>query len=259
MERRPSKEEAVRLAKAGLTDVVEQQVRACTAPLFWYDQGAPLGGRIRGNGTIFFVRFGDRTVGITADHVYAKILEAAAENPKIQAAIFDQDFDIESRLIDRSSALDVATFDVPDVLLPTFGGADAHRPIDWPPPRPQQDRGVVFLGYPGVFREEQNQALFWTPYVVQTVSAVVEADRIMIQFDRSYLIDPLGRGLPPENLWLGGMSGCPLFALWQSSATGLSHLELAGIGLEFNEAFGIARFAPIAIVADDGTIDADAA
>jgi len=259
MQREPSKQEAIRLAKAGFNDVLHNQVRACTAPLFWYEPNAPLGERIRANGTIFFIRFADNVIGITADHVYTGFLDAASENPRVRSAIFNQDFDMQSRLIARSSELDIATFDVPTVSVPTFGGADAHRPIEWPPPTPTENRGVIFVGYPGDFREEAGQNLFWTPYSVFTVSAVVAPDRIMVQFDRSYLIDPLNRGLPPENLWLGGLSGCPLFALWESKATGVVHIELSGVGVEFNEALEIARFAPISVVGINGSVDANAA
>ena len=52
--RRPTRDEAIRLARAGLNDVIRDHVHACAAPLFWYDQAAPIGARIVNNGTIFF-------------------------------------------------------------------------------------------------------------------------------------------------------------------------------------------------------------
>ena len=110
---------------------------------------------------------------------------------------------------------------------------------------------MLFSGFPGLLRDEQGMDLFWTPYSALTVASVVKPDRIMVKFEREFLIDPLNRGVPPANLWLGGMSGCPLFALWD---TPLVHLQLAGVGIEFNENLEIMRFCPSSLIGRDGSI-----
>ena len=53
------------------------------------------------------------------------------------------------------------------------------------------------------------------------------------------------------NVWLGGMSGCPLFGLWESP---IVYLQIAGVGLEFNEKLEVARFIPISYIQTDGRI-----
>ena len=225
-----TKEEAIRLVKAGYNVVLEQQVLACTAPLFWYDKSAPLGDRIRGNGTIFVVQLPDRLVGVTAEHVLRGFELAREQGGSIQASVFDVDFPLADRVIARSpNPVDLATFAVEQAELESFRKTAHQPPYDWPPPPPQEDRGVLFSGFPGVLRDEQGLHLFWTPYSAQTVASVVQPDRIMVQFAREFLIDPLNRGIPPANLWLGGMSGCLLFALWE---TPLVHLQLSGVGIE---------------------------
>lgn len=253
---RETKREAIRLANEGYTSVWEQLVVSFAAPLFWYDEQAPLEQGLLGNGTVFFVELPKRLIGVTADHVVEECLSKQEGNSDVTSAIFAKPFPLRERMIARDSKLDVATFAIEREELESFGNKWAHRPsYDWPPPPPQVDRGVLFTGFPKVLREERGIELVWSTYTGLQIAQVVEDDRILVQYEREYFIDPLGRGIPPEGLWIGGMSGCPLFALWEKP---IEHLRLAGVGIEFDESLELCRFRPIQCIQADGTIVSNA-
>jgi hypothetical protein len=245
-----SRDEATQIIKAGFGAAMEQIAAHCTTPIFWYDDAAPQGSRLQKNGTIFFVKL-DRLVGITADLVYQGFLNDLEKTPTTTAAIFEIDFPLRDRLIARSSKFDIAIFAIDERELRRIHKV-AHEPSrGWPPPRPQRGQGVMFYGFPGLLREEEGFRLYWKPYFALTVATVVGEDRVVLQLEREHIIDAEGPRVPPANLWLGGMSGCPLFALCEYPVV---HVCLAGVGIEFNESLEIARFAPIQTLLCNGEL-----
>lgn len=253
MTERPTKDEAIELINAGFNTVLEKQAFDCTAPIFWYDPQAIRGSRILHNGTMFFLRLPDALIGVTADHVYKRYLDDVAQNASVRCRLNLLEFDLCSRLLDRSEEqeLDLATFKINKEDLSQLGCVAHTPPRGWPPNPIQQGRGVAFLGYPGIYREEGEDRVYWTPYSALTVVKVVADDRIVVQFEREYQVNRRDKKAAPPNVWLGGMSGCPLFGLWESPVV---YLQIAGVGLEFNERLEIARFIPINYIQIDGHI-----
>ena len=248
-----SREEAIRLINNGFAKELELQARLCTAPIFWYDPQAPQGSRIINNGTMFFLRLPKALIGITAEHVYQSYIDAVNKNATIRCRLHSLEFDFCSRLLDRSKELDLATFNIIEEDLSKLNQVAHTPPQDWPPSPIQKGKGVIFVGYPRIYREEKDMRVFWTTYSAETVAQVVATNRIVVQFEREYQVSRRDKEAAPPNVWLGGLSGCPLFGLWESP---IVYLQIAGVGLEFNETLEIARFAPINYIQIDGRIKA---
>ena len=103
------------------------------APFFWSfqpDPGQPL--KIR-NGTITYVRTGQRDIGITASHVYdskppnPSYLQDLAVYPDTEAQFGGRVAYPRLQCIDHNPTLDLATFNVPEEFV-----AKAHRAIHTP-------------------------------------------------------------------------------------------------------------------------------
>jgi len=248
-----SREEAIRLLNSGFAEELELQARHCTVPIFWYDPQAPPGSRIINNGTMFFLRLPKALIGVTAQHVYQGYLDAVNKNATIRCRLHSLEFDLCSRLLDSSKELDLATFNIIEEDLSKLNQVAHTPPRNWPPSPIQEGKGVIFVGYPGIYREEKDMRVYWTAYSAETVAQVVAADRILVQFERQYQVNRKGKKTAPSNVWLGGMSGSPLFGLRESP---IVYLQIAGVGLEFNEALEIARFIPINCIQIDGRIKA---
>jgi hypothetical protein len=246
-----SREEAIRLINNGFAEELELQARRCTAPIFWYDPQAPPGSRIINNGTMFFLRLPKALIGVTADHVYQGYLDALDKNAAIRCRLHSLEFDFCSRSRDRSKELDLATFNIIEEDLSELNQVVHTPPRSWPPSSIQEGKGVIFVGYPGIYREEKDMRVYWTAYSAETVAQVVADDRIVVQFEREYQVSRRNKKAAPPNVWLGGMSGSPLFGLWESP---IFYLQIAGVGLQFNEALEIARFIPINYLEIDGCI-----
>jgi hypothetical protein len=246
-----SREEAIRLINNGFAKELELQARHCTAPIFWYDPQAPRGSRIINNGTMFFLRLPKALIGVTAEHVYQGYLDAVNKNAAIQCRLHSLEFDFCSRLRDRSKEFDLATFNIIEEDLSKLNQIAHTPPRHWPPSPIQEGKGVIFVGYPGIYREEKDMRVYWTAYSAETVAQVVEDDRILVQFERQYQVNRKGKKTAPPNVWLGGMSGSPLFGLRESS---IVYLQIAGVGLQFNETLEIARFIPINYIQIDGCL-----
>lgn len=248
-----SSEEATRLLNSGFAEELELQTRHCTAPIFWYNPQAPPGSRIINNGTMFFLRLPKALIGVTAEHVYQGYLDAVNKNSTVRCRLHSLEFDFYSRLRDRSKELDLATFNIIEEDLSKLNQVAHTPPQNWPPSPIQEGKGIIFVGYPGIYREEKDMRVYWTIYSAATVAQVVADDRIVVRFEREYQVSRRDKKAAPPNVWLGGLSGCPLFGLWESP---IVYLQIAGVGLEFNESLEIARFVPINYIQIDGRIKA---
>jgi hypothetical protein len=85
-------------------------LRVCT-PIFWHDRRHPFPKDVQG-ASCFFLRFDERPVGITADHVVEAYHTARAQTPTIVCQVRLAEFDLDAALIDRDPRLDLATFAV---------------------------------------------------------------------------------------------------------------------------------------------------
>ena len=119
------------------------------------------------------------------------------------------------RIIDRDSALDLATLLIlEDEVRQIDKWIYRRAPDRWPPAPPEGGKGVFFAGFPGIHRSRFPDGTFeFGIYTGLGVATSVSEDKIIYQYERQHFVDVLGLGIPPENEWLGGLSGAPLWTV----------------------------------------------
>jgi hypothetical protein len=188
--------------------------------------------RVR-NGTAFFLDTGQAVFGVTARHVISQMRSDREEHGIFATQISTQpgvaiDFDGPNRIIDEDEGIDIATFRIETDQIERSGKTVLHgHQSGWPPPPPQQDRGVYYSGYPEI------ESLWQAPGEVNfgaapgsSVASSVNDHTISTQIARERLIAVLGGGIPPENYNFSGMSGGPMLTVVQGTLRGR---RLAGV------------------------------
>lgn len=106
---------------------------------------------------------------------------------------------------------DIATFHLPAGAAQRIGKEPIAAPPDtWPPP-PKSGEQVMFAGFPGQERIalSPGEISFGFHSGMSAVTSVTE-HQITQRFEREFMIDQHGNGLPPKGYGLGGISGGPL-------------------------------------------------
>lgn len=112
---------------------------------------------------------------------------------------------------ERELEPDIATFRLP-------AGADRHigkepitaPPDAWPLP-PNPDEQAMFAGFPGQERIVRRPGeICFGFYAGMSLVTTVTDHQITLRFEREFMLDQHGKGLPPKGYGLGGISGGPL-------------------------------------------------
>ena len=204
-------------------------------PLFWAVRAENGHWKIKGNGSAFFLDCGKGPFLVTAAHVYEDyVSDLGKENGKVFGSLGSVPFRMEERLLAclGQKTLDIATFAVKKEEVTDSGkNVLVGGQKSWPPDPVKEGEGVLFAGFPGNQRIEEEQKLecnFGLYSALTPVSSV--SDRHFgCAFERSEWLDTMGTGLPEEDFDLGGISGCPVLALKESS-TGVISWSLVGVG-----------------------------
>ena len=230
-----------------LTKVAE----GLSAPLFWAVPAVSKTANICANGTMCFLEIDDNKIGITADHVYQGYLEEKKKSGSLWCQIGNSTIDLESYIIDRDKSQDIATFEIPSVLL-SAAGLSAHKPTKgWPPPMPRPEDRTLIGGFPGVYRRDRGGTVdFQFSYLFTDVSSVNNS-RIGYQFKFAADDPKPWTGGEFENPNLGGISGGPIFlpvsdAIWSWT--------IVGIVYEYQQLLGILYARSISVVDRNGYI-----
>jgi hypothetical protein len=125
--------------------VVSAYMLTTARPLFWH-LGVINNGPVRGAST-FVLQFRTRHVAVTADHVIAQYLEAREADPRTICQIGQGQVWPERSLIARSANLDIATFEVDPIALPSMGALAFDCRHVWPPPEVQVGDTLTLAGY----------------------------------------------------------------------------------------------------------------
>lgn len=187
-------------------------IASCCVPIFWWATNQP-GCNVLANGTITLIQTPTKVLGVTADHVVAECLEAfEAGNVCVQVADTSA-HDLKARVIARSAELDLATLEFGG-LIERLGWPDKQPLRSWPLIPPQENRGIMIGGYPGIERrvdgpKEVNFGIFTALAVARTVSE----DQISCLFEREFMIDSGPIQTLPPNTDLGGISGGPVITV----------------------------------------------
>jgi hypothetical protein len=226
------KEWALALLAAGYGRQLQGAAYFLTAPLCWVDLNSP--SPVFNNGSIFFLDCGHGSFAVTADHVYRGYLARKQDEPGLVCQIGRLPFRPDERLIDRDERLDVATFHITEAEIERTTKW-LHRPEGWPPPPPEQGRGVFFTGFARVAREQDGNVVTFGGVSLLITATVVGDDSIKCQLERDSFVD-MGSGLLPADFALDGVSGAPLWTLVDRPVVGW---RLAGVVIEYAPPFEI--------------------
>lgn len=207
-------------------------VRSHTCPFWWYDDHSPIGSSILHNGTVTFVNTGSTVLGITANHVYEEYLKDKANDPATKCQIGSVTVEPERYVVSTDSELDIATFDLPTILL-TATGVTVHNAPTWPPEDLRVSDLVILGGYPGLRRAERvGVAEFdFVTFVSRIDQCSNDHVSVYLNMPESYWPQSESVGDRPD---LGGASGGPVFRLRTEP---IETLELAGMIYESNRDF----------------------
>ena len=224
-------EEAKKIIKSGLGPAELEFVTSLTAQLYWVIKESDSGSRVR-NGSAFFLDAGEGPFGVTAYHVLKELKNEYLTSNVVACQIgHDMAFDIENKnsIIDANDDIDIATFKIDEDEIRSIGKTILTGYQEtWPPPPPMQGRGVYFSGFPGkeTIWVSQNLIAFGAAPGGGVASSINDRD-ISVLIEREYLINVMGKGLPPEDFDFGGISGAPMLTVVENC--GLRLWRLAGV------------------------------
>jgi hypothetical protein len=239
-----------------LVGIYQSWAQSVSAPVCWQ-----LGDGMTHSGSMTFLRTESHLLGLTNAHVSDAIAGCSDETGKrcqVGGAYLDP-----GRLIARHPSLDLATFDLSEVMLGPVSfladytlSKDAPRHIaatvpTWPPRPPSEGEPVMFCGYPAIYRKEIERGNVEFKFVWFAAKLQSSSERnvgIVLELKTSASYSSIG---VPPNADLGGMSGGPVFRIVDEK--GIERLELAGIVYEYSELTEIALAHPLTSLAPDGT------
>ena len=223
-------ETAKKILQAGLGKAELELVTSYTTAIFW---PRVMDGAVRiANGSVFFLDAGKGPIAVTSAHV----LEGWRQDRKNQTAApirlagaASLVIDVEDRLIDEDTKIDIATFRIDATEVGFLGkviltGAQKS----WPPIPPQLECGVLLSGYAGrgTVILKADEVSFGAVPAGLIAHSISELD-VSCMLDRNELIGAMGGGIPPENFDFGGISGGPMLTIVEQN--GVRTHVLAGV------------------------------
>jgi hypothetical protein len=189
--------------------------------IFWArDTKAPT--KTLGHGSAFILRRGEHFMLVTAGHVYRQYLDDRRREGALYCQVANTVVkDLSRHLIacgnlsipldEPDHEPDIATFRLTNDEVGRIGKQPICAPAsNWPAP-PNPGEQVMFCGYPG------QERVFISPSEINfglhsgmTKAASVTDHQITMRFEREFMLDQHGTGLPPPGYGYGGISGGPL-------------------------------------------------
>lgn len=226
-------------ASKEISKVLLKQVANYIAPLFFESISDQPKSKIN-NGTIFFCSTGTKILGVTAYHVYKEYLNAKKNKSLITSQIGNTKVEnLEKFYIDGDEKIDIATFEINVKTIKNIGKKILNgSQKTWPPEQPKIGDTVFFAGYPGQERIASAATINFGIYGAIPIIKTINNNDLVCQFEREYMIDLSGKGLPDENYKFGGLSGAPIIAI-DKNESGILTWRLAGIIHEANSEYQI--------------------
>jgi len=200
--------------------------RICS-PLYWHSHDENGKRPIRANGTLSYVKAGERIFGVTAAHVVVDYLKAAKDPGcvlQLGNAIFSAD------VIDMNERLDLATLRLDASTLASVGKEIMPVSLGRPDDVPQEGRGIMMCGYPGEDRHQRADSYVdWGMLGVVGIARRVSDDQITWIPDHENHMPVQGIPQLSRNKNLGGISGGPLIGWFERPKTSLSYFSLSGV------------------------------
>lgn len=222
---------------AGYLPQLRALVKSATVPLWWWRNSIPVGNSILQNGTLCAVHTGEKTICVTADHVYAQYLAHIEQYDDVECQMGNVRVRLEEFLIDRDAAVDIATFEISRILV-AGSGIRIQTAHAWPPANLTEKEIVLLGGYPGFLRGERTGAVdsSFAAFFAPVAQSSESHSAFQLNLGDSYWPDRSG-GIP-EHSDLGGMSGGPIF---RYRSEPVEFLELAGFIYEASADFELIR------------------
>lgn len=201
-----------------------------TIPLYWVVREED-GGYSARNGSAFILNTGERTFGVTAKHVIDGWRADRETNRIVSLQLSDITFEPDGRnaVIAAHTDIDIATFQITHEEIQAIGKTVlSGYQSAWPPPPPEQDRGIYYAGFPGVERKwlSRNEIQFGVVTGGGVATYVGRTD-VVSAIEREYLIPVFEQGVTPVNFNFGGISGGPMLSVIEHR--GLRTWALAGV------------------------------
>ena len=133
--------------------------------------------------------------------------------------------DLHKRVVGISEKLDIVTFALDEELVSRLGSTPLGN---WPPKPPQEGKGIMIAGYPGLDRiESKNLTVSFGLFTVIGIARTVTDRQITWLLEREHQI--ANNKIPnlPYEYDLGGISGGPVIS-WFESESFISHYCLSG-------------------------------
>ncbi len=207
-----------------------QEVRNYAAPIYWcvnpFDANS-----ILNNGTCFAVKISGKIIGITAGHVLyggqESYFSQKDKYPDLELAIRNLPItDMKERVIDYDQGLDIATFKLTEDEVKQIGFRVYERAAEkWPPPPPQKEKGIVFMGFPSEKRKVINKKVIEFEGVTECLVVTdIGPKHLDIQIRLKDLRSLSGEAIPALDRNLGGYGGAPVWVV----SSGLGELWWPG-------------------------------
>jgi hypothetical protein len=223
--------------------------KSFAAPFWWHNPERPVGSAVKRNGTMVFVDTGSRILGVTAEHVYRGYVSDFAEDRDLVCQVGGITFRPEDRLIEADQALDLATFELSEVLV-VGSRSNIYRRVSWPPAPLATGELALLGGFPGALRGERvgETDFDFAWFITRADSSSPRHTGILLNLAEAH--SPTGVRLPP-GADLGGASGGPVFQLHDGA---ISPLELVGFIYEYSASMELIYARHAASVSADGSL-----
>ena len=243
------------MERAGYLPALRSIVKSACVPFWWHGVDTEGKYRIHHNGTVCFLQTGKRLIGVTARHVFDHFRTAKVAQPDIRCQFGGIVIEPESRLIAESTVLDLATFDVSEVIL-AAAGASAHESVTWPTREALVREVLLYGGYPGALRVEHETTadIPFQWFAGTPISVTSENLKLYIEWGNFH--QPL-EGQSIDNVDMGGFSGGPVFRL--VPAPPVERLDLVAFIYEWQPSLSLLLARPAHYIAVDGQLDEHAA
>lgn len=193
-------------------DAIAAFVLYVARPFYWHNGALNADRNMRG-ASAFILQFGDRFIAVTANHVLQAYFDAKAENPNVVCQLSNGRVQPEQNIIARSAELDLATFALSPLQVPTFNGHVIDCTGAWPPPEVERGEALSIVGYPENMRRELAPGhMEFAAWGALGIADSVTDREIVTTYDpeREIVPDWAPGGKPPLGYNLSGCSGGPV-------------------------------------------------
>ena len=207
------------------------------------------------NGTVSFVKIGNRSFGITCHHVIDKYINYKKQHDDVIFNIGTVELDPVAQLFDSDKKIDIALIELTNNQIKHLTsngkiGSQVYKPAKWPPTQPQKGEYVIFGGFPGSLRvvESFNEIVFYSWSSGGSRIDSTSDERFISAFEREYWIRSFGQKHLLDLKSLGGMSGGPAFIKRDL------HFEFVGIITDYQDNYDAVFFASAQTITENGQI-----